>query len=62
MLRVSRPARSVTGQYSITSDNSLIAFSYTAYAVLVMNHAVSIPIVGSGLIFFTSAVVSISSG
>lgn len=41
---------------------SLVAFGYTAYAVLALDHAVSIPIVGSGLIFFTSALVSISSG
>lgn len=41
---------------------SLIAFGYTFYAVLAAGHAMSLPIVGSGLIFFASAMVSISSG
>ena len=41
---------------------SFVAFGYTAYAVLVAGRPMPLPIVGSGLIFFASALVSISSG
>jgi glycosyltransferase involved in cell wall biosynthesis len=41
---------------------SFVAFGYTAYAVLVAGEPIPLPVVGSGLIFFASALVSISSG
>lgn len=41
---------------------AIAAFGYSAYAMLALNHPLSLPIVGSGLIFMASAIISFSSG